>query len=278
MSTGEHGGKDPKPASPAKFWLKSVLVIVAVGILLAWALMASLPEEPVYQGKTLGVWLKAYAWGEGGTEVQAESEKAIRSIGTNGIPALLRMIQTPDSPFRNQLQALAQKQSFVKLNFDSAERIRGMALCGFKVLGEDAKGAIPELVTLLKKPSGTIGRKEAMNFLLRVGPPAQAAVPTLLAIAADVKDQDRALAIFTLGYIHSSPESVVPILQSCLSDADETVRYYAVGALPPYGEAAKSAVPLLIPLLSDPAGNVRWQTTNALKLIDREAATKAGIP
>lgn len=278
MSTGEQGGRDPQPIAPAKFGLKSALVIVAVGLLLAWAWTPSRPEEPVYQGKTLRVWLKAYAESESGSEVQAESEAAIRSIGTNGIPTLLRLIQTPDSTFRTKLQALVEKQPFIKFNFADAERIRVMGVRGFKALGESTKGAVPDLLTLVKGGSGTVGREEAIYCLAHIGPSAQAAIPALLVIASDAKDQNRSDAFMVLGYIHASPESVVPFLTSRLRDPDEVVRLNAIRALYRFGEAAKSAVPSLNALLTDPSEYMRERATNALKLIDREAATKAGIP
>ena len=278
MSTGEQSGKDPKPASSAKFWLKSALVIVAAGILLAWAWTPSRPEEPVYQGKTLTEWLIVCVLHGSTKEEVKQAELAVRNIGTNGIPTLLRMIQASDSNPRFKLQALAEKLPFIRSNFAHAGHMRYMASLGFKTLGEDAKGAVPELLTLVKRGSGTAGREEAINALGAIGPSAQAAIPTLLAIASDKKDQDRWDAISSLGRLHSSAETVVPVLESCLGDSNLLARLAAVWALSEFGEAAKSAVPSLIPLMADPNSHVREKATNALKRIDREAATKAGIP
>ena len=278
MSTGEQGRSAPQPITPAKFWLKSALVIVAVGILLAWAWTTSGPKEPVYQGKPMGEWLKVYVASEGDKVAQAESAGALRKIGTNGIPTLLRMIQASDSPLRTKLQAWADKQFFFEPNFATAEGIQRKAMFGFSILGEDAKGAVPELIALAKKPSGTTGRDWVIPALGCIGPPAKAAVPALLAIASDAKDPDRREAISALGDIHASPELVVPFLESCLRDSDMFIRYFAVTALSQFGEDAKSSVPALIALLADPAEFVRMHSTNALKRIDREAATKSGIP
>jgi HEAT repeat protein len=278
MSTGEQGSSAPQPIAPAKFWLKSALVVVAVCILLALAWTPSRHEEPVYQGKTMREWLWAYGDSHLGTEAHTQSESALRKIGTNGIPTLLRMIQTPDSNFRTKLKALMEKQTFIESSFQDAWDIRNMASWGFSVLAEDAKGAVPELLSLAKRGSGTDGRSKVITALGLIGPSAQAAVPTLLAIAADVKDQDRGDAIESLGVIRSSAESVVPFLESCLRDPAEHIRMNAVDALCEFGEAAKSSVPSLIPLLADPSESVRRRSTHALKLIDREAATKAGIP
>ena len=179
MPTGEQGGRDRQPISPAKFWLKSALVVVVVGSLLAWAWMPSRPEEPFYQGKRLSEWLNYFVSHGPNTEEVKMAQSALRKIGTNGIPSLLRMIQTPDSTFRTMLKALIQKQSFFGSAFADAEDIRYMALFGFRLLGEDAKGAVPELLTVVKRESGTVGREEAIAALGDIGPSAQATVPDL---------------------------------------------------------------------------------------------------
>lgn len=278
MSTGEQGGSGPQPIAPAKFWLKSALVIVVAGILLAWAWMPSRPEEPVYQDKTMREWLKAYVVSDSGTEAHSQSMAALRKIGTNGIPTLLRMIQTSDSSLKVKLQAFAEKQRFIKSNFEDPKVMRNLADWGFYVLGENAKGAIPELLTLAKKPNGTEGRGHGIIALGYIGPSAKAAVPVLLAIASDATDRDKGDAIRALGFIHSYPESVVPFLESCLTDPVEVFRARAADALSKYGEAAKSSVPALITMLADPSAYVRHYSTNALKRIDSGAAAKAGIP
>lgn len=278
MSTGEQGGSVPKLIAPAKFWLKSALLVVVVGILLAWAWVPSRPEEPVYQGKPLGEWLRIYNESHDGSEVEKQAEAAIRNIGTNGIPALFRMIRTSESGFRTMLKGWVGRRSLFKFNLPDAEDIREMAVFGFKALGENAKGAVPELLTLLKKTGSTNGREEIIDALGAIGPSAQAAVPALLAIASDAKDPERYEAIRALGVIRSSADSVVPFLTSCLRDPEASIRWTAASALCNFGDSAQSSVPTLIPLLADPSEIVRNEATNALKRIDPAAAIKAGIP
>lgn len=277
MPTGDQGGRDPQRISSAKFWLKSALVIVVVGILLAWVWMPSRPDEPAHQGKTLSEWITVYRESASDSEEENQAKAAIQNIGTNGIPTLLKMLQTPDSTFRTTLKDLLKAQTLIESSFRDAWDIRSMATSGFHALGEDAKGAVPALITLVKRGSGTIGREEAIDALGHIGPSAQAAVPMLLAIASDAKDPERNDAIHSLGMIHSAAESVVPFLTSCLRDSEKFVRLYAVEALKEFGEAAKSSVPSMIPLLSDPDRHVRQQAINALKRIDPAAAAAAGV-
>ena len=142
MSTDEPSGKVTKPASAAKFWLKSALVIVVVGSLLAWAWMPPRHEEPVYQGKTLREWLMVHVSHVQKSEEAKEAEAAIRNIGTNGIPTLLRMLQASDYDFDNKLKAFAMKHRLTKSGFVPAKGTRFLAFSGFYILGEDAKIAV----------------------------------------------------------------------------------------------------------------------------------------
>jgi len=81
-------------------------------------LVFRLPREPVYQGKALSVWLQTYnsASGPGrGSPAWKETDDALRHIGTNAIPLLLRMLRARDSGLKLRLVAWAQKQHFIKI-------------------------------------------------------------------------------------------------------------------------------------------------------------------
>jgi HEAT repeat protein len=62
-----------------------------------------------------------------------------------------------------------------------------------------------------------------------------------------------------------------------LDDSNSKVRVDAALALGEYGTDAKPAVPVLIDLLNDKGKGVKNSTTLALKMIDPEAAVKAGL-
>src|SRR5260370_42102477 len=109
------------------------LLAVALAGGLVW--MLSRLAEPAYQGKPLSAWLEQYSewyveWPPGSGSLHAlsawqkqhrgsyptlvtdpnsparlEAENAIRHIGTNGLPLLLRLISARDSPLKKQLLA-----------------------------------------------------------------------------------------------------------------------------------------------------------------------------
>ena len=76
--------------------------------------------------------------------------------------------------------------------------------------------------------------------------------------------------------LESQGAIAVPALIANLSARDGSTRL-TVLALGKFGAEAKVAVPALLPLLNDPDRDVRSATSDALKQIDSEAATKAGV-
>src|SRR5712692_12000430 len=89
-------------------FLLAVLFVALAGCLV-W--MLSRPAEPVYQGKPLSAWINEYNGRPGDTNQAALV--AIREMGTNAIPALLKIIKADDPPFQRMMSELNRKQSLV---------------------------------------------------------------------------------------------------------------------------------------------------------------------
>jgi hypothetical protein len=94
-------------------WL-ILLGVIAVPALTLW-LTLTWPREPSYNGKPLTYWLGHYfppPTGSVGPGVAPDPQavEAFRSIGTNGIPTLLRHIRAHDAPLKLKLIAFAEKQ------------------------------------------------------------------------------------------------------------------------------------------------------------------------
>src|SRR6185437_14630951 len=74
------------------------LIICASGLLLY---ISHEPLEPSYEGKPLGYWLNANISGQrepGFSPTVWEAKLAIRQMGTNCLPQLLRMLRRHESP------------------------------------------------------------------------------------------------------------------------------------------------------------------------------------
>src|SRR5579862_6987208 len=109
-------------------WLRILVVVVilaaAVGILwLGWRL----PREPVYQGKRLSIWLQGYQTN------RVQMTEAVRAIGTNSIPTLLRLLREDDSSLKSMLLKLLAKQKRFKMPYTPAAECNREGLTGFMI-------------------------------------------------------------------------------------------------------------------------------------------------
>src|SRR5882762_6918956 len=103
--------------------------------------VASRPREPVYQGKSLNVWLDDF--NSGYENAPPEARAAIHSMGTNALPFLLKSIRNEKSDWDRIFIELSKRQSVVK--FDSlVDYSRGVrAAYAMWALGPAATSAIP---------------------------------------------------------------------------------------------------------------------------------------
>jgi HEAT repeat protein len=110
------------------------------------------------------------------------------------------------------------------------------------------------------------------------GTNAEPAIPAILsALELPSSSLFRTPAASALGEIHRRPELCVPALIPLLGDPNVLTRRNALEALAKFGPDAKPAVPNIIESLEDLDYYARVSATNALKLIDPEAAAKTGI-
>src|SRR5258708_4833537 len=135
-----------------------LFMIVAIAIVGAIAWWMSVPKEPVYQGERLTTWLQAYALHNltpGNMAATMEREKrtdeAVRFIGTNAIPTLLRLLRAKDSALKLKFIRLAQKQHVVAIHPVPARDWNNMAERAFCQLGHDADSALPALVDIYEQ-------------------------------------------------------------------------------------------------------------------------------
>jgi HEAT repeat protein len=290
---------------PNKRWL--IVAGIAVALAVAAALVWS-PSEPEYHGKPLRFWLQAFdptyrskppgystnAMDEGPTRDEAET--AIRAIGTNALPSLLRMIAYHPNPLEIKLRLLILKLPSILRVQPTYLNPNSEALMAFYTLGTNAGPAVPQLIEICNRESDQNTRFWVLAALGSIGPPAKAAIPMLLGIASGTNSHLREGAVVVLGDIHSDAADVVPTLILCLGDPDPKIRLDSVLSLQKFGEDAKLAGPALLELLRDPkrrAGpvyafkgspgahgqspSVGEMATNALWEVDPALARKAGM-
>src|SRR5439155_15915538 len=141
------------------------LLTVIFGFNIALVFYAFGPHEPEYQKKRFGAWLEDldYSRPSFRREAVPQAEDAVRQIGTDAVPCLIRMMRSYDSPLKKKLVALCSKQSFVRLNFGlPADKLQWRGALGIYVLGPAGKEAIPELMNLLTNQHAWIRGRAAM--------------------------------------------------------------------------------------------------------------------
>jgi HEAT repeat protein len=97
---------------------------------------------------------------------------------------------------------------------------------------------------------------------------------------AQLHDKDpveRLRAVRALGANHSETAVVVPALAGALKDEDASVRRAVAQTLGQIGGDAKEAAPNLVAALKDRSGGVKRAAAAALKRVDPQVATQAGI-
>ncbi|MDB6067252.1 MAG: repeat protein [Pedosphaera sp.] len=257
-----------------------ILLLLLVLGTIAWLTLRQ--NEPVYQGKTLSAWLEVYHTNPqsddpAGLEAVKAADEAMRHMGTNVIPTLLRELQAEDSQLKLKCVALFKKQHFIKLNF-TEDYLRQQAACSaFNALGNNGRSALPKLMALYENPRFYNSRISIMGAIAAIGPAASPAVPILL---PGLRDTNKTVVLcleVSLGRIHAQPGLAVPALLKCLSDRDWRVRRHAAYSLSDFGADAKPAIPALVELLQDKNAAVRQTAAEVLPRIDPEAAAKAGV-
>jgi hypothetical protein len=271
-----------------------------------WMALHRAEPEPMYEGKPLSAWLESTPY-LGTNDPQSlllyvqqrvDALTAIRAMGTNVVPALVRMLQQRDPPLLLKLVSLAQKQRLIPIPFVPASSHHQRAFLGLQALGPDAQSAFPDLLRVYDQSSDVYLQTTLPPFLAQLAPDDKRIIPSLLRKAADGDDKVRLTALRVLSQFRDESDLVVPALIKALQDPSAVIRSSALQMLGALGPRAKAAVPALLDLLRDPdKGVVRGQYNpnvvptgaraaptvasnhieSVLKDIDREAAAKAGI-
>jgi hypothetical protein len=219
-----------------------IAAAAAVVLLMFWP-----AAEPSHQGKPLSHWLEQYRLARHhGVLGQAQSEEAVRAIGTNAFPVLIRMIQTHDSWLKQLLMNWSSKQKLFQLGFTPANELRYRAMIGYEILGPTAKSQVSELTAILTMAKSAEVRASTASALGLIGEEAKSAAPALLITAKDQDQRVRNNSLWALRQVRADPELVLPTMIAALVDPNPTARENAAIALAQYGPVASSAIPVLL--------------------------------
>lgn len=255
------------------------------GILLAAACTAALvalcttirvDKEPTSQGHSLSYWIRRYNLN---TSDRAQAQEAIRQIGTNALPYLLRWIEYKPPGWRLWLTNARGREfgrgwTWIPLwatTADAGSRA-GEAMVAFHALGPTARAAIPRLGDMARDRD-PIRQSRGSIALAAIGPPA---IPELVAILSDETlspdarfGATRELRELVYGPIitgtlgTNADQATMPLIRN-LKDPDEHVAAEAAAVLGTLKLQPTSAVPALASALTNSSAVVRDSAATAL--------------
>jgi hypothetical protein len=246
--------------------VKSKLFIFAIAAALvcawvAWFCARYFPLEPRYQGKSLSAWLDAEAyrdttWWPG----HQATEAAVRAMGTNAVPFLLRRYRRcPDAPskFKEKVAELLWRvglpgQALRYYDTYGSDRL-GTVFGAFHALQPRAKEVLPVLIGAYNQRKGD--KVAVLHALAWLG--AKEALPFVIGEAGNTNAYVRATSFWVLGTFDWQRSSVIPTLVKGLRDDDPYTRDVCVQAFIRLGPQAPQAMPDLLRILEAETEAVR---------------------
>jgi hypothetical protein len=254
-----------------RFFIFITLLLVVVPAGVVWRL--SRPREPEYQGKPISAWMKRMVEWDGKTfRGNADARVAIRALGTNAVPQIIKCMGARDYPFTAHVLRFRGKgpgdDLLVRSGFLKPWMSRMNAIVACQALGSDAIDALPGLLAV---PNG-VGNMAIGSF-------GHLALPVLALSLTNQNKTVRFNATTALQYptvrfstlIKDFP-TIIPDLISNLSDTDPSIRTASAQTLGILGPRATSAVPALVELSKDKDAKARSAALQALNDIDPESA------
>jgi HEAT repeat protein len=290
--------------------IASITSLLATVVFLTWLAFHS--SEPSYHGKSLSAWLEQARQNKeienalSDVYLDTPSARAVRAMGKDALPTLLRMAHTRDTPLRRRIFDLSRQYDWLGLHPQTFGDIQMKYAYGFWVLGPAAKAALPELISMLGDPAPEV-RVLAAFAIGKIGPDGAPAIPALQtlitnSLSANVqgqwKGEDRMLAAYALGSIGPAAQTAFPQLELLRKDSDlfvhvhaevafikisgtgldailEPLKYpsnstnwlFAAEAIALLGTNGAPAIPSLIPALQNTNASVREKALDALSAI-----------
>jgi len=225
----------------------------------------------LYRGKSLSAWLDQANQNQEGafeylsdTHLETPSARAIRAMGKDALPTLLRMAHTRDTLLRRALEGLSEHHRWLGLHPQNLKEIHDKTAYGFLVLGAEAKFALPELISMLDDPAPEV-RAMASFAIAKLGPDGARAIPALQRVTTNSpaayqsrwisRDVELALAAFALGAMGPVARSALPQIEPLRKDSDPFVRGAAEVA---FIKISGHNLDAIFEALKEPANSTNW--------------------
>jgi hypothetical protein len=220
-----------------KRWTICVLAVCALAGLIA-LLAFPTEREPEYGGRKLTEWLKLYLQSGDRFTNRQEAAAAVRHIGTNALPCLLkwtdyepprwRMILGTNAPAA-ALKSAYFRSGYLWLLHRPAEDLNWLGRFGFEILGPQASPALPEVQRRMVDWAQPWRASISMQIYTDIE--GSGGVPALVSALVSTNVTCRQLAAFCLGTLGTNAAPAASALRKALNDPDPTVGRFARTAL-----------------------------------------------
>ena len=268
------------------------LALLALLLVLAIVALLNLPNglwEPGYQGKSLAHWV--HDLDSTSSQEKTNAVFAIRHIGTNALPFLVRRLNVRDSGLKLWCEKILARQRWVRIHFRDNYQLHHEAMRALAILGPEARSAIPDVARHVNDYPDTL---MATYTLWQIG---TNSTPVLVEALTNANNSwVRVNVIESLGHLHD-PSSVSQLL-ALLKYPDHPTYSSVCGVLGLFADQADKIVPVLIDRLDEhdpvyqkeiastlgqmgPAARDAWpkllRLVNGTNDLVREAAARAMI-
>ena len=208
------------------------LLLLAFGLVVGVVVCSFTRErEPSYQGKNLSEWLqfKEAAYRKGKREEVIAANNAMRAMGSNVVPALVRLIAY--DPEKNHLARFVQKHSngfttnritisltqLIKEGERHKFELGEHAAEAFRTLGPSGFSGVPALTEVARNNPWPYNALDALNNLGEKG------LPGIIAAANHPDPRVRSMVLQYL-FNHTESQAALSVINAARHDPDNSVR------------------------------------------------------
>jgi HEAT repeat protein len=212
-----------------KRWRILLVSFAALAVIVFCWVSIRASRQPTFAGKSLNYWLQQYAnsgTSDGigdidlrGAWIEEEPVAAIRAMGTNAVPSLL-------------------KRMFATRSNTAVSRVF------YKVVS-----VFPRSWNLPEPENSGQLQQVAYLALLRLRPPARLALPQIWKVLTDRNSHFHGKALELCGRLQGSPEEIMPPLLFALTNSNSSLARAAIFSLANLGVKGSAAAPILISML-----------------------------
>lgn len=235
------------------------VALLTTGLLLAWMLFSARRDEPVYQDRRLGSWLRGHP---------RDYFPAVLALGTNALPYLLAELQATDSPMSRWGQRVLARVSMGPFWRTARDR-QYHARLGLQILDTNAVPALLSLVFSqpMQIAEGAPGWSAAGALSWLASPEAQHMAEERLALElTNPNPAQRRNACLALSLWPRTNDLFVVSLVALSQDTNANVRAAALCAIIVSVWRDDLFLPALVSRLEDEQASVRRLAVEALSL------------